>query len=770
MYLRRRSFWVAVAAVLYVAVAALRAGPEQPQTWVGVGVGLVLLLAGWQLVAVPLRRPDQIAPSARSAARVTVTGVAIVAVAQLAPVSPGFVAARCFGLAIASVASLVALARITSLGGIATRDNLSRRFDAAVFASLLWTIALGLAVARIVAPEQTALLGSATVHYGIVAASLGSIGITVMAALRLYAQRRFELGVAERGAAILWLALMCLALGVFAAALAVVEPETIVPFASLAAASCTAAASISQQPALVSRALRTAVALTLLCSPVACVAVVLAYTAPLLAGVILFVMTIAAACLGLVTPRLAQLLAPERGRWLRTLGVALRAAKQPEPQQALVAVFSAIRDGLPRAAPAALYRLPSQDRVVVDRAGYLHTEQADLPERLMELAAEQPLRVLSTEALRSVQVRRAEVRPLVGWLDARSAGALALVFDEQVCVGALLWPAAGRRSPLSFEEIEGMSHLAAHLGVATGAAAQLARSRARELEAQNVVANVEKQLASRQRTIDADTRRRRTLAELLAQPARVACYSPAARTALFELERAGQGGQPAALVVPPGGDGICWSALFHLASARSDGLLFVEDATAELMGSAEGDHEQEPLRRWKDKTRSPLTMARGGTLVLSYADALPDAVQRYVSRALPADFGLVALLGRPHDRLAKQGGLDEHFAALFTQSSIRLPALVDRAEDLRALALHKLSRIGLRLRGRPLGLTMQAQALLNEYSWPGNEAELEAVLLRAALRTEGDVVDREQVDGLVDVAVDIHVFGKQRGPGDRAVS
>jgi transcriptional regulator of acetoin/glycerol metabolism len=59
---------------------------------------------------------------------------------------------------------------------------------------------------------------------------------------------------------------------------------------------------------------------------------------------------------------------------------------------------------------------------------------------------------------------------------------------------------------------------------------------------------------------------------------------------------------------------------------------------------------------------------------------------------------------------------------------------------LRALALHELTRIGLRLRGEGYGLSLEGQAMLNEHDWPGNDAELSAVLLRAALATDGNVV------------------------------
>ena len=78
-----------------------------------------------------------------------------------------------------------------------------------------------------------------------------------------------------------------------------------------------------------------------------------------------------------------------------------------------------------------------------------------------------------------------------------------------------------------------------------------------------------------------------------------------------------------------------------------------------------------------------------------------------------------------------------------------MPALAERAEDLRALALHKLSRIGLRLRGEPYGITLQAQELLNEYGWPGNDAELDAVLLRAALAAGGDAITAEELAAVI---------------------
>ncbi len=745
---RRRSWWVAVAAVLYVGVAALRAAPGASSSWAAVVLGLAVLSLGWRLAAPPVRGPDRIDPLARSAARVVATATAVALVAELGPEAPSFMAAPMLGLAMASVASLVALGRVASLGGIAARPTRGRQLDAAALAAVPWTVALGLAVARTVAPARTAALEQAAIDLALVAAALGSLGIAFVASLVLYAARRFELGVAERAAASLWLSVLCLAIGLSAALMSVARPETIVPLSALTGAVCVTAAAISQQPARVSRALRTAVALTVLCAPLAAVAVVVVYKVPTRAGLVLFAVTIAASLTGLLARPVAEQLAPERGRWLQALRRALRAAKAPEPRQVLAGVLVAIRDGMPRsAAPAKLLRLASEDAVYVDRAGYLHTEPAELPERLVALAEQEPERVLSVEALRYVEVTRPEVRPLVEWMDVRGAGAVALVLDEEVCVGLLQWPSARRRSPLASEEAEAMRRLADHLGAAIGADAQLARSRARELAAEQEVAAARAGVDSLQATADRESGRRRALAEAKARPVRVACYSPAAQTALAELERLARSGRPVALLAPRGIDAVSWAAAFHLASARADGVLHVVDAAAEV---ATGEAEQASLERWQDPARSPLALARCGTLLVLNAHALPQGIQRYLGHGLREEqTGLVVALVSAATELGAAGDLEQSLVERLGDRALGLPPLAERAEDLRALAMHHLYRLGMRLRGRPYGLSLQGQALLNEYPWPGNDAELEAVLVQAVLASETPVVDRSSLAGLL---------------------
>jgi DNA-binding NtrC family response regulator len=110
--------------------------------------------------------------------------------------------------------------------------------------------------------------------------------------------------------------------------------------------------------------------------------------------------------------------------------------------------------------------------------------------------------------------------------------------------------------------------------------------------------------------------------------------------------------------------------------------------------------------------------------------------------------GLVVTVPRTIDALVAQGEMSERLADRLGDRAVALPALSARGEDLRALALEHLSRIGTRLRGRPFGLDLRALSAILEYPWPGNDAELGAVLLRAALAAEGDVLGLRELTAI----------------------
>jgi hypothetical protein len=270
---RGRSFWLALALVLYVCAAHLRAEPGSTRAWLSLVLGPMLLAFGWRLARAPAVGVDWIEPGARAAARVVAAGTAVVTVADLAPESPAFVVARVFGLGLGTTAAPVALARIGALRATAVRP-LAHGKDAAIATAAMWLAAFGLAAWRELVPGSK--IDALAIDYSVVAAGLGSMGVVMVCAWRVYAARRFELGVSERAAGALWLGVLCLAVGCIAALMEVGAPERIVPVCALLSAIAAASCAISQRPELVSRVLRTAASATMLATPLMCVAVIVA--------------------------------------------------------------------------------------------------------------------------------------------------------------------------------------------------------------------------------------------------------------------------------------------------------------------------------------------------------------------------------------------------------------------------------------------------------------------------------------------------------------
>lgn len=346
MFWRAQSFWLSAGAVAYVAVAAVGATelldgapslfPSPPSTVLGRAlpwVALAALPAGlavvWNLTAPPSRGEDRVDEGARAAARACFAGAAILLAALTGPGSPGFVALANLGTALASMAALVALARLTSLGGLMTPPAGARRLDAAAFASLLWTIAVVLPAARTLGPRRMEALEPAFLDWATVAASLGALGLCLASAWRVRATRRFELGVVERATAALLLAATALAVGVLAAVAGVSSPERVLPLTTVIAAAAIAVSAVVREPTVLARALRVTLSVAALAAPVALGAVVVTQAAPSRAGAAVFAACAASALAGLLAPVVARRFATEGSRWLGALDAATAAAMSP---------------------------------------------------------------------------------------------------------------------------------------------------------------------------------------------------------------------------------------------------------------------------------------------------------------------------------------------------------------------------------------------------------------------------------------------------------
>ena len=740
---RRRSFLLPCAALCYACFAVIQARPSAATGWI-----LALLLPAalwevWRRSQIPQRGEDHIDPAARGALRAAAWGACLWIAGRSGPVGhPGFDAIANLGSGVACVAALVALARIAPVGGMLRPPPATRSLDAAAFAALLWGIAVAIPATRALLAPESVRLDPLTIDYATTTAGIGGLLVLTAATWRLRLLRKLEIGVGDRAAGALALASTALLVALPAAALRVAAPDRLLPAALVAASLACIWTVATAEPTTVSSALRGILAVMIMGAPATLAAGVAARQLPQHAGAVALFTSVVAIGVGLVARSVARPLGPEQSRWLDAIEAASRGALQPEPDAAIRAALAALSrmSGAAGTQPE-LWRLHPEEYLTVDVAGYLHVERGAAPERLYELALDEPERTLRAESLRALEVRRPEVRPLVAWFDARRAFSATLVLDEDGPIGFLLLPRGNRKNPMTLEEARALRLLADRLSALLAVSSALSRSRERELSA---IARADALDDERQRLeyiLLHESGRNRVHAERAARGVRSSAYGPAARLCLDQLERLGRLTCPITLLAPPGVDATGWAALAHLASPRAAGALVVVDG---------GSGIEHVLERWEDPHASPLVLADGGTLLVTGIASLPVAIQdliaRHLSRAagptqrssvLPP--GLIVTTRVPAATLVEDGRLSPALARWLGDACVELPTLAERPEDLRALVLDELSRLG-RPDGQPLGIEDLALRALIEHPWPGNDLELKSLLVRAAALADGPTV------------------------------
>ncbi len=655
------------------------------------------------------------------------------------PGRAGLDAAANLGVGIASVSALVALGRIKPLGGMLSAPKATESLDGAAFSGLLWAIATTIPAAFALMPGRF-LRDPLLIDYATTSAATGSLLVQCAASLRLRNLRRVELGVGDRASSAFALSVTALLVAVLGASLSLAAPDRFLPTAMCGAAALAAWAATAAEPTSVTRALRGILAVAIAGVPVVVAAGTLAHSRPGASGTILIGASLACVLVGLLAHRIARPLGPEQSRWLSSIEAASRGALSPDPDTALTAALAALQKTAASGnARAEIWRQAPSEVLTVDVAGYLHIERAEAPERLYELALGEPERTLRLDALTAVEVRRPEVRGLLGWFRARGAYSATVVCDEDGPLGFVLLPGESRSSPLTLEEARALRTLSDRISSLISVSAALSRARERELTAQARANALEAECERLEHAIGAQTARHRWPAERLARGVRTTAFSPGARMALDGLERLAKVDAALALLMPPGVDAEGFAAHVHRCSPRADGPFVTVDAT---------EREARDLEVWRDPARSPLVAADGGTLLVLGASALPREIQEHLvhflatrpptdpaSQVLPT--GLVFGLPSSAHALAAAGRLHEALARLLSGRELQLPKLSDRAEDLRALVLEGLSRFGVATSGDPLGIEPAALAALTEHEFPGNELELFGMLARTAATARG---------------------------------
>lgn len=728
-----RSYLLAVFGLAYVALAALQSQTAHAGAIAVLVLGPVVLAALWRGTRLVEGLSPRVHPVALAGARYCGWGGALWVAARMGPAGrPGFDVAANVGSCVAVVAAHVALARVPGRAGLAQPPRSARSLDAALFSALLWGIATAPPVARAWLHAPSALLDPLASDYAASAASIASMLVLLGASLRMRATRRLELGVLDRASGAVVACATALSISLPTALLDLAPPDRALQIGALAAALGCVWTATAREATTVASCLRIALVVMLMGAPLALTAAAFAQHVPRYAGLIALGGTAATLLVGILARAVAKPLTAEQARWLAALESAGRAAREPDPDVAIVATLSALQsiETTSRTRPE-LWRSDPAEVLSVDVAGYLHTERAAAPLGIYELGRDEPERLLRRDVLAALEVRRPEVRPLLGWMDARDALCVALVTDDEVPLGLLAFPKGSRSGPLSQEEAVAARQVCERLSAVLALSSSIARSRQRETEARERADELVVEAAKLEAIIELSARPRDDLLHVLASSVEVAAYSARARATLEKLGKLAAAGSDVALEVPTGIAPLGFAAFVHTKGARAAGPFVIVDGTA----AAAFDPS-----RLVSAADAPLARARGGTLVVENPAALPMAAQDALAVALSeragagerAAFACIVTLPSPMAELLERRHLSRALARFFASSAVALPTLAERPEDLRGLVLDRLCRAGLRFDGQTLGIEPRALGLLVDHDWPGNMRELEDVVERAA--------------------------------------
>ena len=114
------------------------------------------------------------------------------------------------------------------------------------------------------------------------------------------------------------------------------------------------------------------------------------------------------------------------------------------------------------------------------------------------------------------------------------------------------------------------------------------------------------------------------------------------------------------------------------------------------------------------------------------------------TQTIKVNLRIVAATNRNLEHEVEQDKFREDLYYRLNVINIQIPALRERKSDIPELAEFLLDKLAER-QSRSLSLSNGALQSLMEHSWPGNVRELENCIERAAIMTEGDVVDAEAI-------------------------
>jgi transcriptional regulator with PAS, ATPase and Fis domain len=170
-------------------------------------------------------------------------------------------------------------------------------------------------------------------------------------------------------------------------------------------------------------------------------------------------------------------------------------------------------------------------------------------------------------------------------------------------------------------------------------------------------------------------------------------------------------------------------------------------------------HERGAFSDARERKLGLVEVADGGTLFLDEIGELAAPAQAKLLTFLESftfrrvgatatrtvDVRLVAATNRELGALVKEGRYRADLYYRLSALTLRVPPLRERKEDIAPLAGHFLIADAQRYQKRFRRLADEAAALLAGWRWPGNVRELKAVIQRAVLMNDGELLCPEHL-------------------------
>ncbi|WP_462158176.1 sigma-54 interaction domain-containing protein [Pseudoalteromonas sp. GB56] len=169
-------------------------------------------------------------------------------------------------------------------------------------------------------------------------------------------------------------------------------------------------------------------------------------------------------------------------------------------------------------------------------------------------------------------------------------------------------------------------------------------------------------------------------------------------------------------------------------------------------------HEKGAFTGATQRRKGRFELADGGTLFLDEIGELPLPAQGKLLRVLQeheferlggqqtikVNIRLIAATNRDLWDMVQQGTFRMDLYYRLNVFPLRVPALKERIDDIELLASQLLAKLSQKLGRKFDSISNRSLSLLKSYDWPGNIRELQNTLERAAILTQGSVLNIER--------------------------